>query len=139
MSRPRTSATARGRRAFTLVEVLVASTLGAMLLLATAGSAGLFGRQVEYLQEEVDVSVDGSSVASCGPGEGIGEIALLRGVPRTATVVAQTPVEAYAIDAPTFLSAVSGPAAAAAAEALASRRLEGVTREELPTVAADAE
>jgi prepilin-type N-terminal cleavage/methylation domain-containing protein len=58
MSRPRTSATARGRRAFTLVEVLVASTLGAMLLLATAGSAGLFGRQVEYLQEEVDVSVD---------------------------------------------------------------------------------
>ncbi len=72
---------------------------------------------------EVDVSVDGTSVARCGPGEGVGEIALLRGVPRTATVVAQTPVEAYAIDAPTFLSAVSGPSAAAAAEALASRRL----------------
>jgi MFS family permease len=96
----------------------------------------------EYLlieEGEVDVRVDGASVASCGPGDGIGEIALLRGVPRTATVVAQTPVEAYAIDAPTFLSAVSGPAAAAAAEALASRRLEGVTREEMTTVAAHAE
>jgi MFS family permease len=80
----------------------------------------------EYLlieQGEVDVRVADASVATCGPGEGIGEIALLRGVPRTATVVARTPVEAYAIDAPTFLSAVSGPAAAAAAEALASRRL----------------
>ena len=80
----------------------------------------------EYLlieRGEVDVSVDGASVGTCGPGEGVGEIALLRGVPRTATVIARTPVEAYAIDAPTFLSAVSGPAAAAAAEALASRRL----------------
>jgi MFS family permease len=80
----------------------------------------------EYLlieEGEVHVTVDGALVSRCGPGEGVGEIALLRGVPRTATVVAQTPVEAYAIDAPTFLSAVSGPAAAAAAEALASRRL----------------
>jgi hypothetical protein len=40
------------------VELLVASTLGALLLLATAGSAGLFGRQVEYLQQQADLSVD---------------------------------------------------------------------------------
>jgi CRP-like cAMP-binding protein len=72
---------------------------------------------------EVEVSVGGASVGMCGPGDGVGEIALLRGVPRTATVIARTQVEAYAIDSPTFLSAVSGPAAAAAAEALASRRL----------------
>ena len=71
----------------------------------------------------MDVSVGGASVGTYGPGEGVGEIALLRGVPRTATVIARTPVDAYAIDSPTFLSAVSGPAAAAAAEALASRRL----------------
>ena len=96
----------------------------------------------EYLlieQGHVDVRVDGMSVATCGPGDGVGEIALLRGVPRTATVIAQTRVEAYAIDSPTFLSAVSGPAAAAAAEALASRRLQRVAREEVAPVPADAE
>jgi MFS family permease len=73
---------------------------------------------------EVDVGADGRSLGSCGPGDGVGEIALLRRVPRTATVVALTHVEAYAIDAANFLTAVSGPAAAAAAEAVASRRLE---------------
>jgi CRP-like cAMP-binding protein len=81
----------------------------------------------EYIVIEdgtVDVSAGGHPLGVCGPGEGVGEIALLRGVRRTATVVARTHVEAYAIDAPTFLSAVSGPAAAAAAETIASSRLE---------------
>ena len=73
---------------------------------------------------EVDVSADGRSLGTCGPGEGVGEIALLQRVPRTATVVARTYVEGYAIDAAAFLTAVSGPAAAAAAEAVASGRLE---------------
>jgi MFS family permease len=73
---------------------------------------------------EVEVSAGGGPLGMCGPGDGIGEIALLHGVPRTATVVARTPVEAYAIDGATFLAAVSGPAAAAAAEAVASHRLE---------------
>ena len=72
---------------------------------------------------EVDVSAGGNSIALCGPGEGLGEIALLRDVPRTATVVARTRVQAYAIDGKTFLSAVSGPAAAEAAEAIAASRL----------------
>lgn len=72
----------------------------------------------------VDVSNDGRPLRTCGPGEGVGEIALLRTIPRTATVTAQTRVAGYAIDAVTFLSAVAGPAAAAAAEALASLRLE---------------
>lgn len=73
---------------------------------------------------EVDVDADGRSLGVCGPGDGVGEIALLRRVPRTATVVARTHVAAYAIDAADFLTAVSGPAAAAAAAAVASRRLE---------------
>ena len=103
-----------------LAESLVPVSFAAGDALMREGEPG-----EEYLlieQGEVDVRVADASVATCGPGEGVGEIALLRGVPRTATVIARTPVEAYAIDAPTFLSAVSGPAAGAAAEALASRR-----------------
>jgi hypothetical protein len=72
---------------------------------------------------EVEASAEGRPIAMCGPGEGVGEIALLRKVPRTATVVARTPVHAYAIDAESFLAAVSGPAAAAVAEAITSSRL----------------
>lgn len=72
----------------------------------------------------VDVSDDGRQLRTCGPGDGVGEIALLRTVPRTATVAAQTRVEGYSIDAATFLSAVAGPTAAAAAEAIAAARLE---------------
>jgi MFS family permease len=73
---------------------------------------------------EVEVSADGRSLGTCGPGDGVGEIALLRGVRRTATVVARTHVQGYTIDGPTFLSAVSGPAAAAAADIVVASRLE---------------
>ena len=72
---------------------------------------------------EVDVFADGRHRRTCGAGDGVGEIALLRSVPRTATVVATTAVSGFAIDASTFLSAVSGPASAAAAEAVAASRL----------------
>ena len=73
---------------------------------------------------EVEISADGRQLATCGPGDGVGEIALLRRGPRTATVVARTPVEAYTIDATDFLAAVSGPASAAAVETIVSSRLE---------------
>lgn len=71
----------------------------------------------------VEVADEGRSLRTCGPGDGVGEIALLRRVPRTATVVAQTHVDGYAIDAATFLSAIAGPGATAAAETVASARL----------------
>lgn len=72
---------------------------------------------------EVDVTRAGRHLRTCGPADGVGEIALLRRVPRTATVVARTAVRGYTIDAPAFLTAVSGPAAAAAADAVAAARL----------------
>ncbi len=73
---------------------------------------------------EVEVTDEGRHLRSCGAGDGVGEIALLREVPRTATVSAVTDIEAFTIDAPAFIAAVSGPAASAAAEAIAAARLE---------------
>ncbi len=73
---------------------------------------------------EVEVSDDQRILRVCKPGDGVGEIALLRQVPRTATVSARTHVDAFAIDAVSFPTAVAGPTAGAAAEAVAAARLE---------------
>ncbi len=72
---------------------------------------------------EVDVFVDGSPVHRLGPGEGVGEIALLRRSPRTATVVARTAVRTLAVGADDFRAAVAGPAAAVAMECAAAANL----------------
>ena len=72
----------------------------------------------------VRVSVDGASAGELGPGEGFGEIALLRDVPRTATVEAVAPTTLFALDRSEFMSALGGHAeSAAAAEGVAGRRL----------------
>jgi MFS family permease len=57
---------------------------------------------------ELDVQQDGHLLGRCGRGEGVGEIALLRGIPRTATVVAHTPATVYQLDREPFLTAVRG-------------------------------
>jgi MFS family permease len=76
---------------------------------------------------EVDVSAGGAHVNTLGPGDPLGEIALLRDVPRTATCTARTPVKLFALTRDDFLSAVSSHAASReAAEATVSTRLTGL-------------
>ena len=65
----------------------------------------------------VEVSVVGHRVAELGPGEAFGEIALLRGVPRTATVRALDAATIYTIACTDFHEAISGPTSAAIARA----------------------
>src|SRR5947207_1964521 len=60
---------------------------------------------------QVDDFHDGRFVRRCGRGEGVGEIALLRAVPRTASVVAQTGGTVYRLAREPFLTAVLGHAA----------------------------
>jgi CRP-like cAMP-binding protein len=72
------------------------------------------------------VSKAGREVATLGRGEGVGEIALIRDVPRTATVVAITDASLYSLEKEPFVLALTGhaPAARAAGDLMATRLAE---------------
>ena len=73
------------------------------------------------------VTADGAPVSTLSAGGYFGEIALLRDVPRTATVTARTPVVLYALEREDFLATVTGHAPSAkAAETVISSRLSGL-------------
>ena len=70
------------------------------------------------------VSVHGAPRPSLGRGDCFGEIALLRDIPRTATVTAQRPLRTLALGREEFLTAVTGNSTSkTAADALAAQRL----------------
>ncbi len=79
---------------------------------------------------ELEVRRDGRLIAARGHGDYVGEIALLRDVPRTAAVIASVDARVYALERADFLDAVSGHSAGATA----GRR---VVEERLATLADD--
>jgi MFS family permease len=74
---------------------------------------------------EIDVSANGSVVATLGPGDCFGEIALIENVPRTATVTARTDADLYALEREDLVEAVTGSVRSAeTASSLIQERLD---------------
>jgi MFS family permease len=89
----------------------------------TQGEAG--DRFYAIVEGAVEVLEGGRRVTTLGPGGSFGEIALIRDVPRTATVVTATESKLLALDRDEFLRAITGhEAASEAAHGLATERLD---------------
>ncbi|HEX7311549.1 MAG TPA: MFS transporter [Gaiellaceae bacterium] len=79
-----------------------------------------------YIVEDgrCEIWIDGEKVADAWPGEAFGEIALLRDIPRTATVKAVDDTKLLALERDEFIAAVTGHAPSReAADALVGARL----------------
>jgi MFS family permease len=104
-------------RSSTTVEVEAGRTIVA------AGEIG--DRFYVILAGDVEVATPGGALRRLAAGDSFGEIALLRDIPRTATVTALTPTELIAIDRGAFIEALTGQSRSRAlAEAESTRRLE---------------
>ena len=130
---PTRSREVRLLRAIAIFAPLPPSSLGRLATAlervdAPAGAAivreGELGDRFYVIDEGVvTVTIGGRSIRQLGPGDFFGEIALLRDVPRTASVTALERVRLYSLRREEFLSGVrSRPASAHAAEALAWSR-----------------
>ena len=99
-----------------LAGSLEARTFPAGATIVRAGEAG----DVYYVIESGEVEVAGRRLVA---GDGFGEIALLRDVPRTADVVAATDVGVVVLEREQFVAAVTGhePAKATADEVIAAK------------------
>ncbi len=107
-----------------LARSLECVRLPAGAVLMREGDAG--DRFYAVADGELDVTIAGAHVSTQRRGDGIGEIALLRQVPRTATVTTVSDVTLYALDSSPFLAAVTGHAGThAAASGIAHDRLTG--------------
>jgi MFS family permease len=81
-----------------------------------------------YIVGEGELEITNGVHGTATRGDFFGEIALLRDVPRTATVRARSPCELYALDRDDFLAAVTGHSGVrAAGEAVVEERLGRVT------------
>ena len=76
------------------------------------------------VEGRVEITRAGGLVSEQGPGGYVGEIALLRDVPRTASVIAKTPLRLLALEREPFLLAVTGhPGSHEAAHMVTSTRM----------------
>jgi MFS family permease len=104
---------------------LVPLRLDAGTIVVREGDAG--DRFYIVAEGTVQVSEYGRPISELGAGGYFGEIALIRDVPRTATVTTTTPVVLYALDREDFLAAVTSHAPSEeAAEEVVSSRLAGI-------------
>jgi CRP-like cAMP-binding protein len=89
-----------------LLAAMVPIDAGPDTVLVRQGDVG--DRYYLVSDGQVAVSVDGVEVRRLGRGDGFGEIALLRDVPRTATATAITAMRGYSVGRDDFLAALSG-------------------------------
>ncbi len=105
-----------------LASALAAVALPAGVAVISQGDRGDGFYVVE--DGELDVSIDDEHVRTLGPGAYFGEIALLRDVPRTATVRTLTDVRLQRLDRAPFIGTVTGNTMSSdAADAVVGSRL----------------
>jgi CRP-like cAMP-binding protein len=95
-----------GRRLERLAAAVVGLRFAAGAVIVRQGDEGDYFYVV--VDGEVEVSRFGRRLARRRAGEYFGEVALLRRVPRMATVLARTPTSLYALEAYEFLGAIAG-------------------------------
>lgn len=131
VARPRELALLRAIPMFAPLEAPAVERLAANLLPLHAHAGSVVIRQGEpgdrfyvIIDGRFRVLIDGRPVRDLGPGESFGEIALLRNVPRTASVEAIDGGELLTLERRVFIEAVTGHASSAdTAERVVAERL----------------